>query len=178
MPSLRQSPHFVPEGRIPSFPGGTPFREVYQGLERSGTGGFLLVQGDLPASYVRAYPLAEKAIAEAKGDVEKLQRLCQQPIQEVVTEFSRQAPVVPVHTDSVDVKDEEGPLQQRVDTAFLVKEVGRPIGWYLNHESVLEAQTERAIFICRRGHRNTDPDSGSCWKCPAPIVRTEKEMLP
>jgi len=151
---------------------------VYQILERARKGAFLLLRDDLPVSYVKAYPLAEKVIVDAKGDVEKLRLRSGQPIQEVVAELNDQVPAVPVSAQPVDVTADENELQQRIDTAFMVEEVGQPVGWYLNHEPVYEAQTERTIFICKRNHRNTDPDSGTCWKCPAPIVRTEKERVP
>jgi hypothetical protein len=178
MPSLKESQHFVLSAGIPRISGSTTFREVYQVLERDRKGAFLLLQKDLPVSYVKAYPLAEKVITDAKGDVEKLRFRSGQSIQEVVAELSAQLPAVPVSAQPVDVTADESDLQQRGDTAFTVEEVGQPVGWYLNHETVYEAQTERTIFICRRNHRNTDPDSGTCWKCPAPIVRTEKEKVP
>jgi len=151
---------------------------VYQILEGARKGAFLLLRNDRPVSYVKAYPLAEKVITDAKGDVEKLRLRSGQPIQEVVTELSGQLPEVPVSAQPVDVMADESALRQRLATAFTVEELGQPVGWYLNQETVYEAQTERTIFICSRDHRNTDPDNGTCWKCPLPIVRTEKEKVP
>jgi hypothetical protein len=46
MPSLKESQHFVPSSGIPRISGSTPFREVYQVLERDRKGAFLLLQKD------------------------------------------------------------------------------------------------------------------------------------
>jgi hypothetical protein len=89
----------------------------------------------------------------------------------VITQFA--VPLVPV----VAAPDgaTEGQLHAVEETVFEIREDDRHIGWYLNHETVLDATTKKTVFVCANGHPNPDSDHGTCYSCPFPIVMTDSK---
>ena len=70
----------------------------------------------------------------------------------------------------VEVTMDTAPLQQRGDAVFSVVENGAPLGWFLNHETLLDPATKRVVFLCENGHENRDQDHGVCYTCPGRIT--------
>lgn len=173
---LKNSFHFVSLTGIPQIEASTPFHEVYAQLSNSKRGGFILTEGGWPKNYVKAYKLAENIVNKNKNNVEEMKKISNIPIGQLLSmnrELSGEV-IVPIGRDSVDISSEETTLQNQSDTVFRVSESGEFIGWYLNHETVLNTHTEKTVFFCEKGHENTDPDHGTCYRCPFPIVGTKK----
>jgi hypothetical protein len=170
--SLRSSFKFVSAETLPQIESTTTFQEAYSQLSRRKFGGFILSEKGVPRSYVKGLELAEKIIAQASGNHQRLRIYCSQPIGLLIAELAANEALVPV----VDAQtSNESELQDRADTVFRVVDGSGFVGWYLNHEGVLETATRKTVFICQQGHRNADPDHGTCYSCPFPIVRTETE---
>jgi hypothetical protein len=188
MATLKDSPHFVPLENLPQIEGGTSFQHVYARLSQSGHGGFLLVEGGRVQMYVKAYALAQEAVQRVVQSVEHIQglsvaeqeeslkqwmeQLSQRPIRAVLDEAIRSAPLVVVSPSPVDIQSADAPLQDHPDTVFEVQEDGESIGWYLNHEGVRDTTTQKTVYVCARGHENSDADHGTCYYCPRPITGT------
>jgi hypothetical protein len=169
--SLRNSWKYLAQERLPQMDAATIFREVYSQLNRSGCSGFLVsAQGEVQG-YVKADELAKKVVEQASGIPQTLRVYCSQPVGEVITEFAMPlVPVLPAATGAT-----ESVLQETGDTVFRIAEANVTVGWYLNHEGVREAATKKTVFICTNNHRNPDPDHGTCYRCPFPIVGTDTD---
>ena len=168
--SLKNSWKYLTQEKLPRIDTGTIFKEAYAQLNRSGSSGFLLVdKGDL-RGWIKADRLAQAIVKEAKGDAERLRELSAEPIGKVV---ERLAPTVLVTVTDAPPNATEVMLDDVVEeTVFRIAEADGTTGWYLNHETVREAATKPTVFVCQVGHRNPDPDHGTCYSCPFPIVGT------
>lgn len=175
MANLKESWHFVPAQRIPRIEGSTPFRKVYTQLYGGGCGGFLLTEEGRVTGYVKGYELAQDAITSARGDADRLREITGMPIRRAVIELNQAKSLIPVPTVTIDWTSEEGQLRGQPETVFNVTAANDTIGWYLNHETVRETATKKTIFLCTRGHKNTDPDHGTCSYCPALLDQTTEE---
>lgn len=63
----------------------------------------------------------------------------------------------------------EEALKQVRPSPFLAEE---KFAHKIEHKTLLNPATQRLIYVCDNGHENTDPDSWTCYTCPARIVRT------
>jgi len=171
---LNESPHFVPKERIPIIDASSSFLQVYQQLSASGHGGFLMDKGNRADAYVKAYDLADAVLQEVQHNPEKITDITSKPIGEVIAALPGTAAnfLVSVDPVAVDVDYDEHVLQNQKDKVFRVIASGRTDGWFLNHERLHGTLTRRTIFLCEAGHRNPDPDHGTCYSCPSPIVKT------
>ena len=170
-PPLRNSWKYLADERLPRLDTATTFREVYSQLNRSGCSGFILSAKGEVEGYVKASELAEQVVQKANGDAQTLRTYSNEPIGKIVSEFKTM--LVPVQLAATDAT--ESVLQNTGDTVFRIFETDGTAGWYLNHEGVLATATKKTVFICTNGHRNPDPDHGTCYRCPFPIIRTDTE---
>jgi hypothetical protein len=174
MPTLDESSHFVPAQRLPKIEGSTPFREVYVQLYDAGCGGFLMTEEGRVRGYVKGYALAEDVIEQARGDAGRLRELTNMPISRVVSVINKSAALITVPHTPVDWASDEQLLLDQPERVFNVKAADDTIGWFLNHETVRETATTIPVFVCTRGHKNTDPDHGTCSYCPALLEEAKK----
>lgn len=199
MPTLKFSSHFE-SGVLPRIESDTKFLDVYKQLDEAERGGFLLVEEGKVKTYVKAYELADavahRALREVRrnfsispGDLfdkltdpdepvsraiaDEMNRISQTPIGEIVCRMMS-AIFVAVAEDWIDEGDDEPPLIDQDPRVFEVYENGEPVGWFLNRERNRATTTERPVFICGRGHKNPDGDSGTCYQCPAPIIDADR----
>jgi hypothetical protein len=169
--SLKSSWRFVAQEKLPRIDAGTTFKETYSQLTRSGGSGFLLSDSGKVRGYVKGDELAAVVVQQAQGDAQQLREYSAKQIGDVITQFA--APLVPVAP--IPAGATEGQLHAIEETVFEILEDERQIGWYLNHETVLDATTKKTVFICTNGHVNPDPDHGTCYSCPFPIVLTDSK---
>jgi hypothetical protein len=175
MSDLRESWHFVALDNVPVIEADTPLHEAYARLGIAGLGGFLLRGPSGTRRYVPAGRFARDVIARGRADRALLRRLTAEPIGRLLAEGVGTDTLVPVHEAAVSVDIDAESLRRQQETVFDVVLAGSPIGYFMNHESVRETVTRKTRFVCSRGHSNNDPDHGTCYKCPAPIVRVETD---
>lgn len=194
--TLQNSTHFFPEDQILQIDGMTSFREVYKLLHQQGQGAFFLTEDDEVRSLVRAYLLAEAVVDDAVKRVnsipgrtpegrnealrDEMKMISDRPIELVVRDTSKWAPVVvvPIDQTPIGLNEDENKLWSREDRVFEVRDEEERIGWYLNHESVADTTTEKIIYRCTNPndpHNNTDTDHGTCYQCPFPIGAVNKK---
>lgn len=166
---------------IPRFDGNTLFSEAYSRLNRAGNGAFLIIEAGNIKAFVNAIALAQKAVEAALG----LQPANEAPDLEAIAEWLRQrskdeleaitgrvrrmsdAPLtvilaehneidVVIHFDAEAVPPED---EAKIKTAS---------------KQIPNAVMQKAVFICPNGHKNPDPDHGTCYNCPGPIVKVEQ----
>ena len=175
MANLRSSWHFVPLSEVPAIDGLTPLNEVYAQLSTGGHGGFILLERGKPQHYVRATPFAADVINRAKGNAVLLRELSTAPMAQLVAKGIGAAGLVPIDVTAVDVEADAEILRRQPERVFDIVESGLSIGWFMNHETVRETTTRKTWWICKNNHRNSDPDHGTCYFCPAGFVRTETD---
>lgn len=175
MPMVKDSSHFLAQDHIPRIESSVPFGRVYEELGARGVSGFILVEAGRPKGYVRASQLAVVAVNKVSKDSGVMEQLTHTSIGRVVSEHVNESPqvLVHLHPSRVDARNEERDLQTQVEKVFEVDEFGTQLGWYLNQENIRDTLTEKTFFLCANGHRNVDPDHGTCYSCPFPIIGTE-----
>ena len=184
---LASSRHFFATGQIPDIDANVRFREVYEQLSDK-HGAFFLVENGERRHFVRARLLAEQMLRQAQQSLQSdsgmdagasdealrsaVAAICDRPIGEIVKDVWRESPVLPIHEMPAGV--DLGKLWMFEDRVFDVVEADQHRGWYLNHETVRDATTDKTIFVCknpRNPHNNIGPDHGTCSKCPYPLVK-------
>jgi hypothetical protein len=176
MPSIIESGHFVPLANLNSIDSNQRLSDVYRQLSQAPlTGSFILREPGRSEIYVKAPALAHAISTVVGEDFSKWEMFCSMPLGEVIARVPTTGVFVDIDNRQVEANSEEENLRRVPDRVFTVAQRGRIVGWYLNHESALNVSTKRTVFICARGHRNKDPDTGTCYTCPAPIVKTEQE---
>ena len=171
-PSLKSSWRFVSQEKLPRIDASTTFKDTYSQLSRSGGSGFVLSDMGEVRGYVKGDQLAAAVVRKANGDAQQLRDYSAKHIGDVITQFA--FPLVPVLPVPQGATEEQ--LHKVVkETVYEIREDDRHIGWYLNHETVLDATTKKTVFVCTKGHPNPDSDHGTCYKCPFPIVMTDSK---
>jgi hypothetical protein len=171
MNDILASYHFASLDEVPIIDRTTPFWLAFEGLAKFERGAFVVSANGLQA-FIRARAFASAVFANAAGDAEEIARLVQTPIGDLLSLNVLAVTSVPVGPP-VDARGDEAVLRAMVDTAFRVERNGQLIGWYLNHETVREATTEQAWFVCANPtlpHPNATPDHGRCSECPFPLA--------
>jgi hypothetical protein len=166
------SPHLIAYEALPSVDPLLSVAEAFQRLARTGRSGFSIGMAG-QRYFVKGNELLERLLVDA--DREQVPRLMSQPLWELIQQPSAASTRVPV--EMIGPGDELGPLMQRDQSAraLLVRDDRHQLGWLFNKHSLLNPATKRPNYICGRGHSNTDPDHGTCYQCPAKIVRVELE---
>ena len=188
---LKSSSHFFETGKIPEIEAHVSFQQAYRTL--NGGGAFFLVKDGKQQHFVRARLLADFVlraarqslssggkVAPATPDKElarELARMFAEPIEQIVERAYRESPVLPIYQVPGDIDHNlEVALSNFEDRVFDIFEAGEHVGWYLNHESVRDASTDKTIFVCTNPvnpHENIDPDHGTCSSCPFPLANTK-----
>ena len=167
--------HFISIGDMPSFDVSTPILDVYQKLAEAKRGGFILNDGEKQV-FVKAGDLATKTMIGSPPAVRKMVAELQQTIGDLCKTPGLGPAIIPLEEDSVKIEDDPTPLQNvPEDKVYAVTSGDASVGYFLNHESVADPATKRLYFVCGNNHRNSDPDHGYCYSCPAKIVRIEQE---
>ena len=159
--ALASSYHFVSAGDLPEIDGKTSMRDVYELLKSRDVGAFVLIEDNRPVYYVKAAELGQLVLRMAQAYPNAQYE--NESIRDLVRNALEQQPIVPVWPDPVGDNAEEASLTQADPAAFVVVDSGKRMGWFLNHEHVVEAKTRRPRYKCPDGHETFDPDSGKCW---------------
>jgi hypothetical protein len=171
--SLRESPRFLTPDALPAFTSTTPLTRIYADLNRANVGDFFLHGPGGELDLIRGDALAKGIDSlRAGGAWEQLARVS---VGEALRRVDPQEVRVPVAKDDLDETSSEEGLGSLPATVFRVLRAGRLAGYYFNRKAVAGTGPRRVVFICRRGHRNPDPDGGRCYQCPSPIVSTGTE---
>lgn len=173
LPSITEEWKFITMDKLPHIEGNTSFQQVYAQLSRRGFGGFILSQNGELVNYVKGPVLATEVVRRANGDAQVLRRYSDETIANVIAEISTPSVLVPILSPQPGAT--EAQLRNHSDAVFRIVGPDGSVGWYLNHEDVRTTATTKTVFICKNGHRNSDPDHGTCYSCPFPITRTETE---
>jgi hypothetical protein len=163
--------HFVPLASLPEFGPTTTVADAYKQLGTTGNGAF--VYSENGTEFVVE---ATKLIRDLFHDQPnwELRDRSRWSLSKALGSASR-ASILQVNDrhlsptdDPTDLIDDAGPAQ-----AFLVVDGERRLGWLLTSKSVVQPATKRYVYICSNHHENPDPDHGTCYVCPAKIVKSE-----
>lgn len=175
MSSLIGTSKFLTVEQLPHIEATMLFSEVYVKLWHKHVSGFLLVQNGVASCYIKGADLAKAVIEQTKNDSNLLKQYCCMPVGPLLASIDPipVSPIVPLNPVPIPVDSSESQLDTQPDAVFSVVDKGKQVGWYFNKEFIRATATKRTVFICTRSHPNPDPDRGSCYKCPAKIVKTE-----
>jgi hypothetical protein len=169
---IRDSPRFADLGSIPLIEEDTPLRKVYATLYGKGVSRFIVVEKrGHPRFYVQGAELARILAAHAEGKVQEWESIASAPVGRLSASLGRPCAVMPVLDAPLDARSPEPSQSEQREGVAAVESFGVRIGWLLT--SALEASTEKTVFVCKNGHRNPDPDNGTCCICPAVIDHVE-----
>jgi hypothetical protein len=194
MQMLESSSHFMRAGEIPEVDATLSFREAYEQLKGQ-QGAFFVTHDGQRRHFVRARMLAEHVLREARQSLalsvdigseardEAIRQavgvVCNRSIGDIVENVWRESPVLPIQ--KMPVGANESRLRAFPDGVFDMVKADEHLGWYLNHETVQNATTDKTIFVCTNPsdpHKNISPDSGTCSQCPFPISRAKSAFEP
>lgn len=177
MSPLTNSRKFVPVQRLPQVESTARFLDVCAALWQQNAGGFILAEAGAPHSFVNANDLAAKVIQNSDHNPDLLNRYCSMPVGQLLSIVTQTSPatVLPVAHEPVSVHSEETRLDASPQGVFSITDRNLQIGWYINNDEIRVAVVKRTVYVCANGHKNPDPDHGSCYQCPAPIDHTETE---
>jgi len=172
MTKLIDSGHFVAWQQMPTFDAGTPVLDVYRALADAHRSGFVMKDGDRRL-FVNGGILVDEAI-ESSADLMRLATIGGEGIGALCRRVGLRSAVIPVELEAIAAGIDISPLQNTAeDRVYLVSDSSTLIGYFINHETLLDPATKRIQFICENDHSNPDPDHGTCYQCPGRIVRTE-----
>jgi hypothetical protein len=153
---------------FPTFDQSTPVLDAFQALAQHDLGAFIYKAPG--AEYlVRADRLATHLFGKDK-EIPWLRKTTVLPLGRVLSAGGKWG--LRVQSAPLEPTTDPSPFQS-LDQDLVFQVVGAEggrLGWFLNHETVLEPATRRVFFKCENGHRNPDPDHGTCYSCPAKIV--------
>jgi CBS domain-containing protein len=183
--SLKDPNHFYGPRRIITAEGSTPLYKVYQLLDARDTGGLVLTEDGRPTQYVKTSLLASEVVKHAMVGiegvgvvsdddiVERMRQLSDSHISDVIEVIGAHDTVVPIDSQPVHSQTNPSSLKEQPDRVFRVMDGDVLVGWYLNRKTVAETVTRKVWFVCRNGHKNADPDHGTCYRCPFPVIQVE-----
>ncbi len=171
--SLRESARFVGPDVLPAFTHSTSVTKIYADLTRARVGSFFLHSPSGELDLIRGDELA-RAVGDLGGP-SAWEQMAKLNVGEVLRRVNPDKVKVPVAADDLEETASEESLANRPAAVFRVLRAGRLAGYFLSRAVVSGLGPRRVVFICRRNHRNPDPDGGHCYQCPSPIVRTETE---
>jgi len=183
MPTVLSPEHFVSLEDLPQFDGRTVFRKVFSELNRRGRSGFVVASANGVTRYVKGMELAEAAVklAGSKHDqflpnarADALRQVSDTAVGQVLDMEWAKSSVLVIPATPVDSSADAAPLQNAADAVFAIVQLQRPVGWFLNHEVVMQTSTGKPVFVCENGHDNPDSDHGSCYYCPGDIVSVKR----
>lgn len=175
MSKLTSSPHFISLLQMPTFDAGTPVLKVTQELARRNRGGFVIDEGERKV-FIKGAALLEGLIRGPRISLREMTTQTDMTIGRLCSMSEVQDAVIPVEEQPVGSNADAFSLQKiTVDKVYVVRDDSGLIGYFLNHETVVDPATKRIVYICGNGHRNADPDHGSCYTCAAKIVGTAQE---
>jgi hypothetical protein len=167
------SEKFFSRGLLPEIEVTVPVREVFARISKETGNGFVLTQSGRPYRYVVGKSLVSSFLQRTQPQEDRT---------DVIGRFAESragswisSPDIlsfPIET-AERTKTTLEQLENRPDMVFEIVDAGTPLGFYLNHENVLNAATGRIVWVCKQGHDNADPDHGTCAVCPFPIDHVE-----
>ena len=174
--SVKDQGHFLEQSELPQIEGSALLRDVFERLNRSGRGGFIMLEEGQPRHYVKATEFAEAVVDRAnRPGTEKLEVVSGTSVSSFLDQDFTRAFFVPISGRALDVTDDDASLKEGPDTVYLVAESGRPTGYYGNRETVFTTAVKIPRFYCEMGHENTSVGDGTCGQCPYPIVTVKSE---
>jgi hypothetical protein len=174
--------HFVDRHQVLEIDCHTRVTDVFQQLSNRPRAGIIVREKDKPKQHVDAHQLADAYLVAARKnsnvsdldlhDFLKSWRDPKHPVEQVG--------VSRIIADTS--KDATGQLldigTKRTDhVVFPVVENGKVIGYLYSHETFkFETDTPPPQFVCTGPviHVNRDPDSGTCYSCPWPVVKAPR----
>ena len=185
---LNSSEHFVPYDRLPVVPDDNALSVAFRTMSRAGSGALVVRTGLRPVWYVAGAWLKEAYRRLYESELPGTENPSLVPIRDLLDpghpiseeasgdllgedgQLPRTGPVA--ISGAVSEEADAAPLRNRREAVLLVTDQqDQPVGWFLNHEHILASLgSPPPEFVCENGHRNTDPDSGRCYSCPAPIT--------
>ena len=176
--NIKLSDHFLPKGILPEIGSNLSVRDVFAKIFESRNDGFILTDLGEPRMYVVGSTVADALLAQAtRPNAEDTGKALNELAGTSIGRWISQ-PQVRAYALQVTGADhpDESQLRSQVDAVFRVTDGELDLGWYLNHESILNTATGRIVWICSKNHENPDPDHGTCNFCPFPIVKCERRQ--
>ncbi len=159
---------------------GISFRDLFRDLNARGTSGFILSNPSAPG-YIRDFVFVyAQEFANAAINLLGPDFLSKASEESVARVFNR------LHTSSDGVLNWSTPVflgeypfdfEPTSETGLFlhIDDTMSNFMWYLNSEFLSETATKKTVFVCTNDHKNPDPDSGTCYKCPFPIVKAQDD---
>jgi hypothetical protein len=165
------SANFVALDTLPEIDDTTSVADAYRLLGGAGRAAFSYAQGG-QRFIVKANELLNRLYGGA--DISTIRQRTYWSMGDAMRRLNMPTVKVAIEAQGVSAEEEAQPLlDQGAKQAFLVTEGDRSLGWLFNDDALLEVATKRLVYICGNSHENPDPDHGTCYQCPAKIVRSE-----
>lgn len=172
MSTIRRSQNFVPVEQVPQIFDTTTIPEVFRQLSTRRAGGFVLLYAGRPRRFVVTKDLVAAVVARASE--KSYQEVGGETLHELIESPGVGPGGILVAEAAVEGGMEPMAVAGRSDVVLPVQEQGQLFGWFFSEEAMKEVITiPPPQWVCMNGHKNPDPDRGKCYRCPAPIVRTE-----
>jgi hypothetical protein len=167
---MGKSSNFVSLESLPEIEGSTSVADTYRRLGKAQRGAFSYSENGMHY-IVKADDLATQ-LFEAQ-DISTLRERAAWSIRDAMRRVKIPVQVAVAERRLSADEDPQTFLQQSSEQAFWVTDGDRRLGWLLTKDALLHTATKRLVYICANNHENPDPDHGTCYKCPAKIVRNE-----
>jgi hypothetical protein len=166
--------HFAASVKIPRISEDDILQETFKKLSDAHAGGFVLISGETGRSFVIAQDLAHAVSKVATKTSWK--NVSQMRLGTFIAYPGLSIPHIPITHESLLADADVLSLVRGRRVLYPVQENGKYIGWFFDAEEHKAAvDTPPPTFICgnpKHPHSNPDPDSGFCYRCRYPIVRT------
>jgi hypothetical protein len=146
---------FVDFGSLPSVAAETPLRLLLENRPRNGV---IVTQRGAPTSFLQLDNLVNDLVSSGRAN-----ELFEAPLGHVLSYLPQGS--TPIETTVL----QPGAAAPK-DDSFKIYQVGSDAkGWYFTDQGRLVQAMKRVVYVCANGHKNNDPDGGTCYSCPFPV---------
>jgi len=155
MADVTSRDRFVDFGSLPSVAAETPLRSLLNNRPRNGV---IVTNRGAPTSFVQLDELVNNLVKQGRA-----YDLLEAPVGHVLSYLPQGS--TPIETT---VLEPSAPPPN--DHSFKIYQVGSgPKGWYFTEQNQLSLAMKKLVYVCANGHRNDDPDGGTCYYCPLAV---------
>ncbi len=149
----------------------TPVHDVYVELDRAQAHDIVLMERGLPKMYVNGFAFIGLVLARYQSEPSRGIELFDMPIGLAVSRFQNPSdfavPIGPSETNPKAMTPDGG------ESMTPVIKAGRSVP--TRFEYFLRVGTKRIVYVCGNGHRNSNPDRGTCYYCPSAVTAEEED---
>lgn len=146
--------------------------EVFRQLSQREAGGFVVLRAGRPRHYLKARDLA--GVVAARASQKGWASVASETLLDLMQSPQVSLEMVMVAGEYVSPETDTVSVDVAAEAVIPVGELSRQAGWFFTQEVLKRTVATRPPqFVCKNGHKNPDPDKGTCYYCPAPIVGVE-----